>query len=164
MALTPQFRHAQAVRCRYLAREPQMLASRPADNPISRWLIEFWTKIELQRRSECRTSPDGNTGDWRWLVRLLSVEAARGAAAVLVLLVHSSAMLAAPKYFGEMPFYGLFKFGHAGVDFFFVLSGFIIFHVHRTDLGNPARLGKYLARRFVRIFPTYSGSSVYLRD
>jgi exopolysaccharide production protein ExoZ len=88
-------------------------------------------------------------------VRLLSVEAARGAAAVLVVLVHSSSMLSAPKYFGEMAFYGLFKFAHAGVDFFFVLSGFIIFHVHRTDLGNPARFSKYLTRRFVRIYPTY---------
>jgi exopolysaccharide production protein ExoZ len=111
--------------------------------------------LQLQRHSECHTWPDSDTGDWRRLVRLLSVEAARGAAAVLVLLVHSSAMLAAPKYFGQMSFYGLFKFGHAGVDFFFVLSGFIIFHVHRTDLGNPARLGRYLGRRFVRIFPTY---------
>jgi hypothetical protein len=41
MALTPQFRRAQAVRCRYLARELQMFASKPADNPITRWLIEF---------------------------------------------------------------------------------------------------------------------------
>jgi exopolysaccharide production protein ExoZ len=64
-------------------------------------------------------------------------------------------MLAGPKYFGEMAFHGLFRFGHAGVDFFFVLSGFIIFHVHRTDLGNPARFSKYVARRFVRIYPTY---------
>jgi peptidoglycan/LPS O-acetylase OafA/YrhL len=64
-------------------------------------------------------------------------------------------MLSGDRYFGAMPFYGVFKFAHAGVDFFFVLSGFIIFHVHRNDLGNPARFGEYIKRRFVRIFPTY---------
>jgi exopolysaccharide production protein ExoZ len=88
-------------------------------------------------------------------MKFLSVETARGVAAILVVLVHASDMLAAPKYFGAMPFDGLFGFAHAGVDFFFVLSGFIIFYVHRQDLGNPSRLGAYLKRRFVRIYPTY---------
>jgi exopolysaccharide production protein ExoZ len=46
-------------------------------------------------------------------------------------------------------------FGHAGVDFFFVLSGFIIMHVHNDDIGQPARIGNYLWRRFSRIFPFY---------
>ncbi len=87
--------------------------------------------------------------------KLLSVEVARGLAAVLVVLVHTTDMLADPKYFGTKVFDGLFKFGHAGVDFFFVLSGFIIFHVHRGDLGKVSRLGEYLRRRFARIFPTY---------
>jgi hypothetical protein len=41
MALTPQFRRAQAVRCRYLAREAQMLASRLPGDPFARRLIEF---------------------------------------------------------------------------------------------------------------------------
>ena len=99
--------------------------------------------------------PRSGGGDRRHSLKLLSVEAARGAAAVLVVLFHTSNMLAAPKYFGEMAFHGLFKFAGAGVDFFFVLSGFIIFHVHRTDLGNPARFSKYVSRRFVRIYPTY---------
>lgn len=88
-------------------------------------------------------------------MKFFSVETARGVAAILVVLVHASDMLAAPKYFGAMPFDGLFGFAHAGVDFFFVLSGFIIFHVHRKDLGNPARLWDYAGKRFVRIFPTY---------
>ena len=50
---------------------------------------------------------------------------------------------------------GLPHFGHAGVDFFFVLSGFIITFVHRTDIGKPKRLGHYLERRFTRVFPFY---------
>ena len=49
----------------------------------------------------------------------------------------------------------LFQFGHAGVDVFFVLSGFIILFVHFEDVGRPARLGHYAARRFTRVMPVY---------
>ncbi|NBQ54213.1 MAG: acyltransferase, partial [Proteobacteria bacterium] len=46
--------------------------------------------------------------------------------------------------------------GHRyGVDFFFVLSGFIILHAHMDDIGRPARLGRYLWRRAVRVYPIY---------
>ena len=48
-----------------------------------------------------------------------------------------------------------FLFGHAGVDFFFVLSGFIIAYVHARDIGRPERLARYLQRRFTRIYPFY---------
>jgi len=50
---------------------------------------------------------------------------------------------------------GIFQFGHAGVDFFFVISGFIILFVHYDDVGSPKRLGRYVSRRFSRIMPTY---------
>ncbi len=48
-----------------------------------------------------------------------------------------------------------FGFGHAGVDFFFVLSGFIIMHAHTADIGKPERLYRYLWRRATRIYPIY---------
>ena len=86
--------------------------------------------------------------------RLEGVEAGRGIAALLVVLYH-----AALHVEGDVPgssvLSGLPHFGHAGVDFFFVLSGFIISFVHRKDLGRPARLGHYLERRFTRVFPFY---------
>ena len=41
------------------------------------------------------------------------------------------------------------------MDFFFVLSGFIILHAHMDDIGRPARLGRYLWRRAVRVYPIY---------
>jgi len=50
---------------------------------------------------------------------------------------------------------GLFQFGHAGVDLFFVISGFIILYVHYDDIGHPKRLGRYVGRRLTRILPTY---------
>jgi peptidoglycan/LPS O-acetylase OafA/YrhL len=88
-------------------------------------------------------------------MKLFGVEAARGFAALLVVTVHASSMLGAAKYFGVLPFAGLFRFGHAGVDFFFVLSGFIIYFVHGGDVGRPERLASYAWKRFVRIYPVY---------
>ena len=87
--------------------------------------------------------------------KLKGVAAARGIAAALVVLVHASDMLSGPKYFGRLPFDGTFRFANSGVDFFFVLSGFIIYHIHRQDIGHPRRAGAYAWKRFARIFPTY---------
>jgi exopolysaccharide production protein ExoZ len=87
-------------------------------------------------------------------VRLEGVEAGRGVAALLVVLYHA-ALHVEGDVPGSVVLWGLPHFGHAGVDFFFVLSGFIISFVHRGDLGRPDRLGHYLERRFTRVFPFY---------
>jgi peptidoglycan/LPS O-acetylase OafA/YrhL len=84
-----------------------------------------------------------------------SLQACRGAAAVLVLLFHLGRILAADKYFAARAFARPFDFGDSGVDFFFVLSGFIILLVHGRDFGQPRRLGAYLRKRCLRIYPTY---------
>jgi peptidoglycan/LPS O-acetylase OafA/YrhL len=86
--------------------------------------------------------------------RLEGVEAGRGVAALLVVLYHS-ALHVEGDVPGSAVLWGLPHFGHAGVDFFFVLSGFIISFVHRRDVGRPDRLGHYLKRRFTRVFPFY---------
>ena len=46
-------------------------------------------------------------------------------------------------------------FGFAGVDLFFVLSGFLIAWTQQSSVGRPARLPSYLFRRAYRIYPTY---------
>lgn len=86
-------------------------------------------------------------------MKLPGIEAARGVAAVLVVLYHAARHLKANL--GFMPMHGVTQFGHAGVDFFFVLSGFIIMFVHRKDLGQPSRLAHYFQRRFTRIYPFF---------
>jgi exopolysaccharide production protein ExoZ len=85
--------------------------------------------------------------------KLTGIEASRGIAAVVVVLYHVARHL--DKSYGLPLLKGTLQFGHAGVDLFFVLSGFIILHVHYRDIGNPARLGHYLGRRFTRVMPIY---------
>jgi exopolysaccharide production protein ExoZ len=85
--------------------------------------------------------------------RLTGIEAGRGVAASVVVLYHVARHLnrAAPAPLMA----SLFHFGHSGVDFFFVISGFIILHVHAADIGRPSRLRHYGARRLTRVVPAY---------
>lgn len=87
--------------------------------------------------------------------KLVGIESARGLAALLVVLVHATSMLKGEQYLGALPLDGLFKFGHAGVDFFFVLSGFIIYFIHGTELGDRRYFLGFWSKRFIRIFPIY---------
>ena len=87
---------------------------------------------------------------------LRSLQVCRAVAALLVVLYHAShSIFVLPKYFGHKPFGPLFDFGFAGVDFFFVLSGFLMMYVHTTDFGRPQALRAYLWKRFTRIYPAY---------
>ena len=87
------------------------------------------------------------------IIKLNAIEAARGAAAVAVVLYHAAHHI--EKVNGHPVLWNMFQFGHAGVDLFFVLSGFIIMHVHHKDIGSPTRLSHYLGRRLTRVIPTY---------
>lgn len=81
--------------------------------------------------------------------RLETVEAARGLAAVAVVAFHTNA---ATRHIGHATF-DILRLGEFGVDFFFVLSGFIIFFVHGSEIGRPEALRDYLVKRFIRLYP-----------
>ena len=98
-------------------------------------------------RGLLRASPEQRVG------KLAGIEAGRGIAAIGVVLCHVALILT--KTSDAQTSVGVFQIGRAGVDFFFVLSGFIIAYAHREDIGCPARLGHYLSRRLFRIMPTY---------
>lgn len=85
----------------------------------------------------------------------VTIQASRAVAAILVVLFHLGGTLALDKYFGQTLFAKAFSFGHAGVEFFFVLSGFIITYVHWNDFGNLRKLLIYAKKRAVRIYPIY---------
>ena len=79
--------------------------------------------------------------------QLEGVEASRGAAAILVVGVHVTQVLAGHN--GTPAFGGLMSFGHAGVDCFFVLSRFIITFTHGRDLGRPGQFWQFSRKRLI---------------
>jgi len=83
-----------------------------------------------------------------------SLQAFRAVAALLVILQHLN--IALIKYFnGTVANEKLMPLGYAGVQFFFVLSGFIIYHAHRAEALDPSRLPRYLGKRAWRVLPLY---------
>jgi len=86
---------------------------------------------------------------------LYSVQLMRGLAALIVVAHHTSLIMAHPEYGAMHAFERATKFGWTGVNFFFVLSGFIILFAHSKDIGRKDRIGHYLWRRFSRVYPIY---------
>ena len=94
--------------------------------------------------------------------RFDSLQCFRGIAALGVLLFHSSA--ATNARIQPIPDWvmSLCSLGNLGVDFFFVLSGFIILTSHLNDAKTPGSARTYLTKRLVRIFPPYLPVSIAL--
>lgn len=86
---------------------------------------------------------------------LKSVQAGRGLAALAVAAFHLSFTLGRSEMFGWPVLGKLTWRGDLGVDFFFVLSGFIIVFIHHRDIGHPERFAGYLAKRAIRLYPAY---------
>lgn len=84
---------------------------------------------------------------------IVGIEISRGLAAILVILFHVSHHI--DMAYGTPLLRSALQYGHAGVDLFFVISGFIILYVHYDDVGNPNQFARYARRRLTRIFPTY---------
>lgn len=86
--------------------------------------------------------------------KFLSLEIGRGVAAILVLLFHIDKFyFDSSQYWPSKLFGGLFTFGHAGVQFFFVLSGFVMIWSHYKDLGRPEQVWPFIYKRIIRIYP-----------
>ncbi len=77
----------------------------------------------------------------------------RGVAALLVVAHHMGTF--SHGHFNAAFLGDWFNWGASGVDFFFVLSGFIIYYIHRVDLGHPERLRGFALKRLVRVYPIY---------
>jgi peptidoglycan/LPS O-acetylase OafA/YrhL len=95
----------------------------------------------------------GHKSPGRPAPKLAGIEAARGVAACSVVFYHAARHMDAACHVPAVR--ALLQFGHAGVDVFFVLSGFIILFVHFDDIGQPSRLWRYVSRRATRLLPVY---------
>jgi exopolysaccharide production protein ExoZ len=87
--------------------------------------------------------------------QLNGVQYLRGLAASLVVAEHANIVISLPKYFGRQPVPFEFYGGPAGVDLFFVVSGFIIAYItlDPSSLQPRGGIGDFLWRRFARIVP-----------
>jgi peptidoglycan/LPS O-acetylase OafA/YrhL len=83
-------------------------------------------------------------------VHIPALDGLRGMAILAVMAFHFG--LGAIPYAG-----GLFSAGWAGVDLFFVLSGFLITGILSDARGLPSFFTSFYARRALRIFPLYFG-------
>jgi peptidoglycan/LPS O-acetylase OafA/YrhL len=84
--------------------------------------------------------------------RIISIQACRGIAAMLVVLVHLSNVERKdfPSHLTN-----IFQFGNLGVDLFFVISGVVISTVTVGKFSNSRSAGTFLKHRLFRIFPIY---------
>lgn len=91
-----------------------------------------------------------------------SLQMFRGLAAMGVVVHHTA--ISSDALVSKIPIWliTIFNYGFLGVDFFFVLSGFIIMHSHFNDDKSIAALKVYVIKRFVRIFPPYWPVSIVL--
>jgi exopolysaccharide production protein ExoZ len=81
------------------------------------------------------------------------LQISRGIAALIVVVHHTTG---SGKFYLNFIFLdNIFVAGWNAVDFFFVLSGFIIYYIHFGDIGKPPALLPYLKKRVIRVYPIY---------
>ncbi len=87
--------------------------------------------------------------------KLDTIQCLRGAACLLVLLFHGA--LTEAKFWpaSDYKFLSAFQFGFAGVDLFFVISGFIITWVTYDQIGRRSIIPIFVAKRALRIYPVF---------
>ena len=86
--------------------------------------------------------------------RLPGLEALRGVAAVCILLLHTRAV------FGGQPVFGK---GYLAVEFFLMLSGFLMTYAQEARLAKDGAPLRFMARRYWRLWPTMAlGSAIGL--
>jgi peptidoglycan/LPS O-acetylase OafA/YrhL len=103
------------------------------------------------------TSAKPGTGVRAAEARLAGLQALRGLAAMLVVLLHASQMagLFDSREFVLMLAGRLSAMGYFGVDVFFVLSGVVISILLRRNAVRPERPAGFLIRRAAKLLPTF---------
>ena len=97
------------------------------------------------------------TGNIKHQHRFKSIDALRGIAALLVMILHiSHAFLVAPRIkatgHGIEDFFDIIDFGRIGITIFFIISGFVIC---KSFNDKQRELKGFLIKRFFRLFPLF---------
>lgn len=91
-------------------------------------------------------------------MKLHSIQLLRGIAALLVVFYHAwglQLLTIDPEHSAPGLLGGIFASGYAGVDLFFVISGFIMVWVTRQTAPGGAGVGEFLFSRVTRIYPLW---------
>jgi peptidoglycan/LPS O-acetylase OafA/YrhL len=87
--------------------------------------------------------------------KINSIQVLRAAAALTVTIYHLKDVIGKNEPFKqELDFF--FNSGPSGVALFFVISGFIMVYITKQTTFNLLSVYKFIARRLVRIWPTYA--------
>lgn len=94
----------------------------------------------------------------RKLVHIRELDGLRGIAALMVFFHHLCYVSIDPAHWGFLIrlLYHVSSMGYAGVDVFFVLSGFLITSLLIEDRGAPAYYHNFYWKRALRILPLYA--------
>jgi peptidoglycan/LPS O-acetylase OafA/YrhL len=83
--------------------------------------------------------------------RLYELDSIRGLTALAVVLFHYSTMYQVAFKHVKEPYYLDFKYGHLGVQLFFMISGFVIYMTLTKCKGTK----DYIIKRSIRLYPAY---------
>ncbi len=83
--------------------------------------------------------------------KLHAIQAGRAISATMVVACHANDFVLPLRLYDWRIALRGFGMGYVGVEFFFVLSGFIMFYVHRRDFGRPWKFWQFIYKRFIRI-------------
>lgn len=86
-------------------------------------------------------------------MRFSALDALRGICALLVILSHIEGI--GNIYAGSMHGEPFFEHGFLFVDFFFVLSGFVLTYAYYSKITTANELGVFIIRRFGRVYPLH---------
>ncbi|WP_169457909.1 acyltransferase family protein [Ottowia thiooxydans] len=94
---------------------------------------------------------------WEVILVIKNIQSLRFVAAFLVLIHHTLPPNVHPAHYARIPhfFTELSLYGFAGVDIFFVISGFIMAQTARQSPGGLHAGSEFIARRFLRIYTGY---------
>ena len=81
--------------------------------------------------------------------RFEALDSLRGVCAVLVVMFH----MPVASHWRD---WGLVQHGYLFVDYFFVLSGFVIAHAYSQRLKTPVDAGRFMVRRLGRVWPLHA--------